>query len=159
MILVIVFLAGTTVMAYILAKRIGEPVKSCAARLRLLAEGDLDTPVKEVHTKDETRVLQDASSHLVGSFNAMIKDMDYMLAEMAGGNLAADTEQAVDMITTASGEQTAVVSQVTVGIDQISNVVQTNSATAEQSTAASEELSGQAEVLKSLAGRFKTSHE
>ncbi|MBR3560448.1 MAG: methyl-accepting chemotaxis protein, partial [Oscillospiraceae bacterium] len=40
------------------------------------------------------------------------------------------------------------------GIDQISSVVQTNSATAEESAAASEELSGQANLLKELIGRF-----
>jgi len=41
------------------------------------------------------------------------------------------------------------------GVDQISGVVQTNSATAEESAAASEELSGQAQALKVLVGKFK----
>ncbi|MFQ9703426.1 MAG: hypothetical protein ACLR0U_17035 [Enterocloster clostridioformis] len=45
--------------------------------------------------------------------------------------------------------------QVTLGIDQISSVVQTNSATAEESAAASEELSGQAQILKNLVGQFR----
>ena len=49
--------------------------------------------------------------------------------------------------------------QVTVGIDQISSVVQTNSATAEESAAASEELSSQAQVLKRLVGQFKLAEE
>ena len=40
-------------------------------------------------------------------------------------------------------------------IEQISAVVQTNSATAEESAAASEELFGQAEVLKSLVRQFR----
>ena len=40
-------------------------------------------------------------------------------------------------------------------MDQISSVVQTNSATAEESAAASEELSGQANVLKELIRRFR----
>ena len=40
-------------------------------------------------------------------------------------------------------------------MDQISSVVQTNSATAEESAAASEELSGQANVLKELVSRFR----
>ena len=44
--------------------------------------------------------------------------------------------------------------QIQQGIDQISSVVQTNSATAEQSAAASEELSGQAQMLKGLIDRF-----
>jgi methyl-accepting chemotaxis protein len=36
----------------------------------------------------------------------------------------------------------------------LSQVVQTNSATAEESAAASEELSGQADALKTMVGRF-----
>ena len=45
--------------------------------------------------------------------------------------------------------------QVTEGIDQISAVVQTNSATSEESAAASEELSSQATLMKELLSRFK----
>ena len=61
----------------------------------------------------------------------------------------------VDQISTASGEQNESVKRVTEGIDQISAVVQTNSATAEESAAASEELSSQAETLDQLVGQFK----
>ncbi|MPM98668.1 hypothetical protein SDC9_145856 [bioreactor metagenome] len=42
----------------------------------------------------------------------------------------------------------------TLGLEQISQVVQTNSATSEESAAASEELSGQAQILKSLIDDF-----
>ena len=41
------------------------------------------------------------------------------------------------------------------GIDQISSVVQSNTATAEESAAASEELSGQANILNDLVSRFQ----
>lgn len=61
----------------------------------------------------------------------------------------------VDQISAASTTQAEAVVQVTTGIDQISSVVQTNSATAEESAAASEELSSQAQVLKTLIGRFR----
>ena len=39
-------------------------------------------------------------------------------------------------------------------MNQISSVVQTNSATAEESAAASEELSGQAQILNDLVSKF-----
>lgn len=61
----------------------------------------------------------------------------------------------VDKISEASIEQAGSAAQITQGIDQISSVVQTNSATAEESAAASEELSSQAQVLKGLVGRFQ----
>lgn len=60
----------------------------------------------------------------------------------------------VDKISTAAEMQAEAISQVTLGMDQISSVVQTNSATAEESAAASEELSSQAQILKNLVGRF-----
>lgn len=44
---------------------------------------------------------------------------------------------------------------ISAGIDQISEIVQTNSATAEESAAASEELYGQSQVLKSRVSRFR----
>lgn len=51
--------------------------------------------------------------------------------------------------------QTSALAQVTDGIDQISSVVQTNSATSEECAAASEELSSQASLLKNLMRSFK----
>ncbi|MEG2144356.1 MAG: methyl-accepting chemotaxis protein, partial [Oscillospiraceae bacterium] len=65
----------------------------------------------------------------------------------------------VDKISKASSEQANAIKQVTMGVDQISSVVQTNSATAEESAAASEELSGQASMLKDLVSRFKLKSE
>lgn len=60
----------------------------------------------------------------------------------------------VNLIANASENQSEMVGNITVGIDQISTVVQSNTATSEQSAAASEELSGQADTLKQLIGGF-----
>ncbi len=60
----------------------------------------------------------------------------------------------VDAIANAAEEQSGAIEQVTLGVDQISSVVQTNSATAEESAAASQELSEQAAMLKSLVAKF-----
>ncbi|MEM1486096.1 methyl-accepting chemotaxis protein, partial [Oscillospiraceae bacterium PP1C4] len=51
-------------------------------------------------------------------------------------------------------EQSIALTQIAQGIEQISAVVQTNSATAEESAAASEELSGQASILKDMVGKY-----
>ena len=45
--------------------------------------------------------------------------------------------------------------EITRGIEQISTVVQTNVSTAEESAAASEELSGQASMLRDLVAKFQ----
>lgn len=60
----------------------------------------------------------------------------------------------MDQISTATETQAESISQVTQGVDQISSVVQTNSATSEESAAASEELSGQAQIMKELIAKF-----
>lgn len=69
-----------------------------------------------------------------------------------GARILTDT---IDKISEASNAQALSIGQVTQGVDQISSVVQTNSATAEESAAASEELSGQAQILKNLVTRFR----
>lgn len=61
----------------------------------------------------------------------------------------------IGQIAEASSDQAYSISQVTIGMDQISDVVQTNSATAEESAAASEEMSSQSQLMKALVGKFK----
>jgi methyl-accepting chemotaxis protein len=55
----------------------------------------------------------------------------------------------------ASAEQALGISQINQGIDQVSYVVQANTAAAEESAATCQELSGQAEGLKEMVNRFK----
>lgn len=63
----------------------------------------------------------------------------------------------INQISRDSQQQADSMSQVAVGVDQIASVVQTTSATAEESAAASQELSGQASLLKGLIQSFKLS--
>jgi len=116
---------------------------------------------------DEVRDLATKSQAAAKSTTTLIDETVRAVAE--GTRLSGETEQAlqqvveisrevldaVSVISTATVEQAQAVGQVSVGIDQISSVVQTNSATSEQSAAASEELSGQARLLKELVSRFK----
>jgi len=55
-----------------------------------------------------------------------------------------------------SKEQSEAIAQITEGINQVANVVQSNSANSQETAAASEELYSQADVLKNLVERFKT---
>jgi methyl-accepting chemotaxis sensory transducer len=54
-----------------------------------------------------------------------------------------------------SNDQATNITQINLGVDQVSHVVQGNTATAEQSAAASEELSSQSQLLKEMISRFK----
>lgn len=64
-------------------------------------------------------------------------------------------KQIVGDIAESGDKQANMVVKINEGISRISNVVQSNSATAEESAAASEELSGQAGMLKELIEKFR----
>lgn len=66
-----------------------------------------------------------------------------------------EVKKIVDNIAESGGRQAEMVIKINDGISGISNVVQSNSATAQESAAASEELSDQAGILKELIGKFK----
>lgn len=79
------------------------------------------------------------------------------LLTMVQGTAA--VSEVINQISLASVSQANAITQVTMGIDQISSVVQTNSATAQESAATSEELSSQAQILRELTGRFRLKSE
>ena len=61
----------------------------------------------------------------------------------------------VSAISTASREQAEAVAQVSIGLSQISQVIQANSAVSQETAATSEELNSQAEILQDLVAHFK----
>ncbi len=72
---------------------------------------------------------------------------------------ANDSSNLISEITVATNDQATAIMQITHGVEQISTVVETNSATAQQTAAASEELSSQAETLKRMTSHFKLKGE
>lgn len=68
-------------------------------------------------------------------------------------------QDATEQINAASKEQDKSITQILIGIEQVSTIVHTNSATAEESAAASEELSGQAAILRQETTNFKLKDE
>lgn len=116
---------------------------------------------------DEVRNLASKSAEAAKNTTALIEDsiksvkIGATLADETASSLLSVVTEAraitstIDQIAKASQEQASSIGQITVGVEQISSVVQTNSATAEESAAASEELSGQAELLHDLVGGFR----
>ncbi|WP_326910462.1 methyl-accepting chemotaxis protein [Sedimentibacter sp. MB31-C6] len=116
---------------------------------------------------DEVRNLASKSAEAAKNTTALIENS---IKAVKNGNKIADgtseimkiiveemhtSSELIDKITDASNEQATSIMEITQGVEQVSAVVQTNSATAEESAAASEELSGQAIVLKELVDKFK----
>jgi len=69
--------------------------------------------------------------------------------------MSSQTAELITRIAAASAEQNESINQITSGIEQISQVIQTNSATAEETAASCEELSGQSRMLKDRVARFR----
>ncbi|MCL2697479.1 MAG: methyl-accepting chemotaxis protein [Oscillospiraceae bacterium] len=75
------------------------------------------------------------------------------LHEIVSG-ISENAEIIADIAMSSSGQSTAI-SELNIGVEQVANVIQQNSAIAEQSAAASEEMSGQTDVLRGLVAQFK----
>lgn len=61
----------------------------------------------------------------------------------------------VNQISELSTQQAVAITQIRKSVEMISDIVQGNSATSEESAAASEELSAQAQLLKELVEQFE----
>ena len=61
----------------------------------------------------------------------------------------------VNQIAELSTQQAVAITQIRKSVEMISDIVQGNSATSEESAAASEELSAQAQLLKELVEQFE----
>ncbi|WP_206457786.1 methyl-accepting chemotaxis protein [Anaerovorax sp. IOR16] len=116
---------------------------------------------------DEVRNLAGKSAEAAKNTTALIEETIYAvengssIADRTAHSLESSAQIAmeavgiIDKIAQASDHQAVSISQVNLGVEQISAVVQTNAATAEESAAASEELSSQSSLLKGLIAKFK----
>jgi len=116
---------------------------------------------------EEVRNLASQSAEAARDTGDMIQNS--MEKAALGSQIAADTatslkdivsginesSQLISEIARASEEQSLGISQINTGIDQVAQVVQNNSATAQQSAAASEQMSSQSIMLEELISRFK----
>lgn len=89
---IVISILISIVVALVLAGNISKPMKACAKRMKLLVEGDLETPMPEITTKDETGMLAKSTAMLVDGISTIIKDISYLLTELANQNLDVHTQ-------------------------------------------------------------------
>lgn len=120
---------------------------------------------------DEVRSLAGKSAEAAKTTTVLIDQTVEAVAESSGAaeettaammavvRQAKEVTDLIDGIAAYSAKQAQAAEEVSRGIDQISEVVQSNLSTAEKSAAASEELSGQADMLKDLVARFRLKNQ
>lgn len=89
---IVISILVSIVIALMLATSISGPMKACVNRMKLLVEGDLDTPMPKIKSKDETGMLARSTASLVEGLNTVIGDIDFLLNELANQNLDVHTE-------------------------------------------------------------------
>jgi len=108
---------------------------------------------KSAEAAKNTTVLIESSITAVARGTKIADQTARSLQDVVDG--AERSASLIELIAAASNEQACAVTQINQGIEQISSVIQTNSATSEESAAASEELSGQAFMLRDMVHKFK----
>lgn len=131
------------------AARAGEAGKGFA----VVAEEVRSLASKSSEASKSTAELIERSIASVKQGTAIANETAARLEDVVTG--AGEMMEKTNVIAEASRIQADAVVQVQQQIGQISNVVQTNSATAQESAASSEELSAQAGILKNLTAAFR----
>jgi len=103
----------------------------------------------------ETTEMVETSIQNIANGNVLVAATAKQLDDIVIG--AAKVVDLVDKIAAASKEQASGLDQINVGIGQVDQVTQANTASAEECASASEELASQATQLKSMIARFQLS--
>lgn len=131
------------------AARAGTAGKSFA----VVADEVKNLALRSSEAAKNTTSLINETIHAVANGTQIVGDTVVSMQNVV--TCSADITALVDKIAVASQAQSVGITQITEGVDQISSVVQINSATSEESAAAATDLARQSHLLTSLVGKFR----
>lgn len=123
----------------------------------VVAEEVRNLAARSANAAKETTELIENSIRTVENGMMLSTRTTEVLEEIYSGSVK--SADIVQQIAELSNEQAMAISQINEGLMQIDKVTQTNTASAEESASASEELSGQASALRNMLSRFKLKQE
>jgi len=133
------------------AARAGDAGKGFA----VVADEVRNLAAKSAEAAKQTADLVQQSTAKVSEGEKLANETLQLLDDVAQKALMA--ERSIKEIESDSLEQTDAIAQINLGLSQVSSVVQTNAATAEESSASSEELAAQAQILREEVSKFRLS--
>lgn len=140
-IVILVVVAIAFVITVRLARSISDPIRACVKRLRLLAEGDLRSPVPSFDYKDETSELTRSLNSTVKELGGIVSDVSHHLGKMADGDFteAVASEYKGDFVYIAQSIKSI--------HDSLSNTLQQINQSVEMVTASAEQVANSAQSL------------
>ena len=140
---IVASILASIAVALKLSSNISVPMQACARRMKLLVEGDLESPVPQTSGQDETAELTRSTAEMVTGLNTIINDVSYLLNEMANQNLDINSSHREAYV----GEfQTILLSMRTLKVN-LSDTMRRIDAAASQVSSASNQVSNGAQSL------------
>ena len=134
-----VSIIASIVVALKLSSNISVPMRACAARMKLLVEGDLKSPVPLATGQDETAELTRSTAAMVTGLNTIIADIGYLLKEMANKNFDIQSAHREAYV---GGFQSILLSMRTLKLELSGTMRQINSAAGQVSSASGQVSTG-----------------
>lgn len=147
-----------------IATDIETPLHALSDRLKLFAQGDLDSPFPECKNKDEIYEMAEDARGMAENLTVIISDVNELLGEMAHGNYAVDTKiedkyvgkfaELLEAIHTMNNQMNETLQQVENVSNQVSagseNLAEASQALAEGATEQASSIDGLTSTITSI---------